>query len=74
MIKRWNATMLKQWWIENRYLLTKRTLYTGDCLIILLLPIMRSPYSYVAAMAVVVSLVMFYRDFTWSHRQTGSDR
>lgn len=66
--------MLTHWWIENRWVLTKRTLFAIDCVIILLIPFMHPPYSYVSAVFVVVSLLIFFRDFSSNYRQTGSDR
>lgn len=66
--------MFKHWWVENRWLLTKRILYGVDCLIILLIPFIRPPYSYVAAISVVITLAIFFRDFTSSYREAGADR
>jgi hypothetical protein len=67
-----NVTVVKRWWVEHRWMLTKTTLYTLDCLIILLIPTMHSPYNYVSAIFVVISLAIFFRDFSATYRHTHS--
>lgn len=66
--------MLKNWWTENRWILMKKIFYGTDCVIILLIPVMNPPYSYIGAIFVVISLVMFFKDFNAAYRRTGSDR
>jgi hypothetical protein len=66
--------MLKHWWTEHRWILTKKILYTIDCILILLLPFMHSPYNYVIAVSVVITLAVFFRDLESGYRRIGSER